>query len=64
MAQRGKKVSKDRYCGKFIATKDFNSTEVVTYGKDAGVVHSRAIKRGCKSPVISFVPNENMVYIF
>jgi hypothetical protein len=55
---------KDKYRGRFIATKDFNSTKVITYGKDAGAVHSRAIKRGCKSPVVSYVPKENMYHIF
>ena len=63
MAERAPSSSK-RYAGKYVATASFNSKKVVTYGKDARQVFKRAEKKGVKSPVVFFVPDENAVNIF
>lgn len=58
-------VSDDkRYHEKHVALKDFNSREVVAFGKDPLRVAKKAKKKGCKEPVIVFVPKPGTVYLY
>jgi hypothetical protein len=53
-----------KYAGKFVATRSFNHKAVVASGKDPGGVRQKAIDKGCKSPVVFFIPRKNAIHIY
>jgi len=53
-----------RYEGKFVATESFNNKTVVASGKNPDAVIARAAEKGCKSPVVFFVPDRNTIHIY
>jgi hypothetical protein len=52
-----------RYEGKYVATASFNSKKVIASGNDAGMVYDRAIEKGCKRPIVMYVPDSKMICI-
>ena len=57
-------INEEKYCGQYVATKDFGGHVVVASGKDPKKVYEEAIKKGCSEPVIVFVPLKDMVQIY
>lgn len=53
-----------KYEGKYVATKSFNTRKVIASGKDPIKVRQEAIESGVKSPVVVYVPESTMFYIF
>jgi hypothetical protein len=54
----------EKYQGKYVATKSFNNNKIIASGKDPIKVRQEAIKSGAKSPVVVYVPESTMIYIF
>jgi len=54
----------ENYQGKYIATKSFNHSKIIASGKDPIKVRQEAIESGSKSPVVVYVPESTMIYIF
>ena len=44
--------------------KDFDDSAVIADGANPQEVYEKAIKKGLKNPVITFVPIKNMVQIY
>jgi hypothetical protein len=57
-------VKNSKYCGRYVAIKDFDDPTIVSDGQDPQEVYERAIKKGYNAPVIIFVPLEDMVQIY
>lgn len=57
-------VSSKKYMGKYVALKSFNSNKVIASGDNPTLVVNRAIGKGINSPVIIFVPINNMTHIY
>jgi len=55
---------KNNYSGKFVALKDFNDHTVIGEGSTAGQALEKALEKGIKNPVITFVPINGMVQIY
>ena len=60
-----KKIIKDRqkYSGKFVATKSFNDKNVIASGSDPQKVIKQAEKK-CDSPVVFFIPKKDAIHIY
>jgi hypothetical protein len=55
----------EKYGGKFIATKSFNSIDVITSGENIKDVHDDATKNyNISDPVISYVPKKGEQFAF
>ena len=54
----------EKYGGKYVATRSFKDTTVVSFGEDAAKVYDEAKKKGVKAPVVFFVPQKGMVNIY
>ena len=57
-------VKQKKFYGKYVALKDFNDPTPVADGKNPDEVYVRAVKKGCSSPMIIYVPVEGMVHIY
>ena len=53
-----------KYWDKYVAMDGFNSHKIIAYGKDAGKVIDDARKAGVEVPVVVYVPNPNISYIY
>lgn len=52
------------YFEKYVAVSSFNSRKVVAYGKNPAKVIEDARRKGHKTPVIIYVPNPDIDYIY
>lgn len=50
--------------GKYVATAGFNSQEIIAFGKDAGKVIDEARKLGHEQPIIMFIRDPKITYIY
>jgi len=57
-------IKEEKYCGQYVALKDYGNPEIIASGKDPGQVYDAAVKDGFLDPVIVFVPDKNMVQIY
>ena len=57
-------VKDEKYEGSYVALASFDSDTVVSSGKDVEIVVEKAEKLGISNPVIVFVPNKNMTYVY
>jgi hypothetical protein len=53
-----------KYAGKYVATRTFDDSEVVSSGDDPRKVKDEASKKGVDDPVIFYVPKKGMVSIY
>jgi hypothetical protein len=54
----------EKYCGFYVATKDFGDSRVVSYGDNPVEVRHEAREKGAEDPVIFFVPKKGMASIY
>ena len=54
----------EKYAGMYVATRSFKDKKVITAGKDMVAVHREAQKKGVEEPVVFYVPQKGMVYIY
>lgn len=54
----------DRYGGKYVATKSFKDNDVLTSGDDPVKVYNEARSKGIDEPVVFYVPEKDVVYIY
>lgn len=57
-------VKNRKYVGKYVALKNFDTSRVVSFGPTIQEVYRKALRRGFKDPVITFVPSKEMVQIY
>lgn len=54
----------NKYGGKYVATRSFSNSEVLSSGADPAKVLERARKKGARDPVVFYVPVKGMVHIY
>jgi len=54
----------EKYSGQYVAMTDFENGEVVGSGVDAEKAYLEANARGCKDPVLVYVPEKDAIYIY
>ncbi|MBU1785243.1 MAG: hypothetical protein KKG95_07910 [Candidatus Omnitrophica bacterium] len=52
------------YSGEYVALESFENHNVIASGANPKEVYKEALSKGCKNPVISYVPVEGMVQIY
>ena len=57
-------IKNNNFNGKYVAMKGFDSTSVVSEGATPGEAYQKAVKKGFKNPVVTFVPVKGMVQIY
>lgn len=57
-------ISRKEFGGKYVATKSFDSNEVIASGKDPSKVLKEATKQGIDDPVINYIHKEGVVCIY
>jgi len=57
-------IKDKRYTGKYVALEDFGNTVVISSGETPQDVYEKAVQKGCKNPVIVYVPLKNLVQIY
>lgn len=50
--------------GKYVAMKNFSDHTVIGDGATPQEAYDKALKNGCKNPVVTFVPIKDMVQIY
>jgi hypothetical protein len=53
-----------KYQGHHIAYESFNSKKIVAFGDNPVLVINKAKKRGFDKAVLSYVPDENMTFVY
>jgi 2-keto-4-pentenoate hydratase/2-oxohepta-3-ene-1,7-dioic acid hydratase in catechol pathway len=54
----------EQYSVKYVAIKSFKSKKVICSGDNPAQVVRNARKKGAKDPVVFFVPEKDVVYIY
>ncbi|HBR17112.1 MAG: hypothetical protein A3G39_04230 [Deltaproteobacteria bacterium RIFCSPLOWO2_12_FULL_43_16] len=54
----------EKYGGKYVATRSFTNSDVVASGDDMVKVYNEAKDKGIDDPVVFYVPEKDMVYIY
>ncbi len=57
-------IKSSNYNGRYVAMKDFNDTSVIADGVNPQEAYEKAMKKGFKNPVVTFVPMKDMVQIY
>jgi len=57
-------IKSKEYDGKYVALKDFDSHKVIGGGKTPQEAYDKARAKGCREPVIVFVPIKGRVQIY
>lgn len=57
-------VAEDKYDGKYVALRSFADGEVVASGDDPVKVMEAAREQGVASPVLFFVPEHDMTFVY
>lgn len=57
-------IKDNSFDGKYVAIRDFNDSTVVSEGTTPQEAYKRALDKGCKDPVVTFVPTKGMVQIY
>ena len=53
-----------KYIGKYVALKDFGEASVVGYGNTPQEAYQKALRKGLKCPVITYIPEKELVQIY
>ena len=54
----------EKYSGQYVATKTFIDKEIIAHGDDLVKVTNEAKKQGIETPVVFYVPKENIAQIY
>ena len=54
----------EKYQGLYVTTCSFQSKDVLTSSSDPAIAYNAAKEQGCDDPVLLFVPDNNMTYIY
>ena len=57
-------VKNKKYIGKYVAMEDFGKPKVVGAGSTPTAAYKTAVSKGYNTPVIAFVPANDMVQIY
>ncbi len=54
----------DLYSGKYVAVRSFTDREVISHGEIPLDVVTEAKEKGCKEPVLLFIPEKGMLNVY
>ena len=57
-------VNTDKYNGRYVAMKSFDDYTIVGVGDDPEAALKDAKSKGCKEPVLLYVPEKELVHIY
>ncbi len=57
-------IKSSNYNGRYVAMRDFNDHSVIADGVNPQEAYEKAMKKGFKNPVVTFVPMKDMVQIY
>jgi hypothetical protein len=57
-------IKDKKYRGRYVAIKDFGKNTVVGDGDTPQEAYEKALHKGCKEPVVIFVPLNDVVQIY
>ena len=57
-------VAEDKYDGKYVALRSFTDSEVLASGDDPIKVMKAAKEQGAASPVLFYVPERDMTFVY
>ncbi|MFA5144035.1 MAG: DUF5678 domain-containing protein [Candidatus Omnitrophota bacterium] len=57
-------INSNNYDGRYVALKSFKDHTVVGDGDTPKEAHDKAVGKGIKAPVITFIPLKDMVQIY
>ena len=57
-------IQSNNYNGRYVAMKSFKDHAVVGDGATPKEAYDKAVQKGCKEPVITFVPAKDIVQIY
>jgi hypothetical protein len=57
-------IKTNKYNGRYVAIEDFDNSTVVGEGLTPKEAYEHALEKGCKQPVLIFVPTKFMVQIY
>ena len=57
-------IQNNAFNGKYVAIRSFEDRKVVDSGDTPEEAYTKAIQKGCKNPVVMFVPVKDMVQIY
>ncbi len=57
-------VASDRYDGKYVALRSFEDNEVIAFGESPAEVLEAARACGADDPVLFFVPEHEMTFVY
>lgn len=52
------------YAGEYVARRSWNSRKIIAHSKDPFVAYNDARRLGVKEPVLMFIRDPNVVYLF
>ena len=57
-------VKNKKYMGRYVALKGFEDPRVVSFGPTPQEAYKKAVHKGFRNPVITFIPSKEMVQIY
>lgn len=57
-------ITEHKYAGKYVALKSFSDNDVVASGDEPSLVLEQAIQNGVDSPVLMFIPENNIAQVY
>ena len=54
----------EKYGGKYVATRSFKDTKVISFGADPVKVYDEAKEKGVRDSVVFFVPKAGAIHIY
>ncbi len=52
------------YAGEYVAWRSWQSKKIIAHSKDPSKAYEDAIRLGAKEPVLMFIREPNMVYVY
>lgn len=57
-------IKNSRFNGRYVTMKSFNDNTVISDGDTPQEAYGKALEKGYKNPVITFIPTKDMVQIY
>ena len=57
-------IQSSNFSGRYVAMKSFQDHTVIGDGATPKEAYDKALQKGCKEPVVTFMPTKDMVQIY